>query len=63
MSGERLRGHSAKIACSTYLYQLVKLNILTCSEDVWEEGVEWEIPLVDVAEGAAAVWEEGANVG
>ena len=40
----------------------VKLN-LTCSEDVGEEGVEWEIPLVDVAEGAAAVGKECGSAG
>ena len=39
-----------------------KLNILTCSKDIGEESVEWEIPLVDVAEGAPAVWDEGGSV-
>jgi hypothetical protein len=41
----------------------VKLNILTCSEDVGKECVEWEVPLVYVAEGAAAVGKECRNVG
>jgi hypothetical protein len=40
-----------------------KLIILTCSEDVGEEGVEWEIPLVDVAEGAAALLKECGSAG
>ena len=63
-------GRSAKIS---YVLQVliyirgegesVKLNILTCSENVGEEGVECEVPLVDVAEGTAAVGKECGSAG
>ena len=60
VSGVRLQYKD--FICSTYISirgegGSAKLNVLTCSKDVGEESVEWEIPLVDVAEGAAAVWD------
>ena len=43
--------------------RFLKVNILTCSDNVGEECVEWEIPLVDVAEGTAAVGKERGSAG